>query len=151
MIIKVDNLQASEVVELLQEHHRDMLNYSPPESVHALDIVSLQASDVTFWSVWIEDKLAGCGALKHLSLIHGEIKSMRTSHAHRRQGVARCLLEFILNKAKNRGYQQVSLETGSVNAFEPARKMYENFGFEYCSPFAEYAEDKYSVFMTKQL
>ncbi|MCF6288175.1 MAG: GNAT family N-acetyltransferase [Proteobacteria bacterium] len=151
MIIKIDNLQGREVVELMQEHHRDMLNHSPPESVHALDVASLQASDVTFWSAWIEGELAGCGALKVLSSIHGEIKSMRTSHAYRRQGVAKCLLEFILIKAKNRGCQQVSLETGSMDAFEPARKMYEKFGFQYCSPFAEYAEDKYSVFMTKQL
>ncbi len=149
MIIKIDDLQGKGVIELLQEHHQDMLNHSPPESVHALDVVSLLASDVTFWSAWVEGELAGCGALKHLSSVHGEIKSMRTSQAFRRQGVAARLLEFILNEAKRRDYKQMSLETGSMDFFLPARNMYEKFGFQYCKPFADYVEDKHSVFMTK--
>jgi len=151
MHIKVDDLTGIEVIKLLQEHHQDMLLHSPPESVHALDITSLQADDVTFWSVWVENELAGCGAIKQLSSVHGEIKSMRTSPGFRRQSVAQTLLEFILNESIKRNYNKVSLETGSMDAFIPARNMYEKFGFKYCCPFADYSEDVHSVFMTKQL
>lgn len=140
MIIKIDDLLGDKVIELLQQHHKEMLLHSPPESVHALDVSSLQAADVTFRSVWIDDQLAGCGALKQLSAMHGEIKSMRTSHAFRRQGVAAALLKFILNEANKRDYKQISLETGSMDAFVPARKMYEKFGFKYCPPFADYVK-----------
>ena len=148
MIIKIDDVTSKEVLGLLEEHHKDMLLHSPPESIHALDVTSLQGDDVTFWSAWIDEKLAGCGALKILTTSHAEIKSMRTSHNHRRKGVAAELLQFILNYAVGKGYSQISLETGSMDAFLPARKMYEKYGFKYCQPFADYVEDAHSVFMT---
>jgi putative acetyltransferase len=49
------------------------------------------------------------------------------------------------------GYSKVSLETGTKEAFLPAQKLYENFGFQVCPPFANYKEDPYSMFMTKSL
>jgi putative acetyltransferase len=150
MQIKVDDVTSKQVLGLLEEHHKDMLLHSPPESVHALDVTSLQASDVTFWSAWIDDKLAGCGALKQLTTSHAEIKSMRTSLLFRRKGVAAQILQFILNYAEDYGYSQVSLETGSMDAFIPARKMYEKFGFHYCSTFADYIKDENSVYMNKK-
>ena len=55
---------------------------SPPESVHALGIDKLRGEDVTVWSAWIEESLAGCGALKELDPTHGEIKSMKTDPGH---------------------------------------------------------------------
>lgn len=146
--IKIDDLKGPEVIGLLEEHHQDMLLHSPPESIHALDVKSLQANDVTFWSAWIDDKLAGCGALKHLTTSHVEIKSMRTSHHYRRKGVAAHLLQFILDYAKSQDYTQISLETGSMDAFIPARKMYEKFGFIDCSTFSNYRNDPNSLFMT---
>jgi len=151
MIIKIDDLKSTKIIELLQEHHQDMLLQSPPQSVHALDVRSLQAVDVTFWSAWIKDNLAGCGALKRLSSDHAEIKSMRTSKTFLRQGVAAKLLRYILNEAGIQGYMKISLETGSKDAFIPARTMYEKFGFKYCNPFADYTKDVYSVFMTKEM
>jgi putative acetyltransferase len=146
--IKIDNLKGQEVIKLLDEHHQDMQLHSPPESIHALDVTSLQADDVIFWSAWIENNLAGCGALKQLTSSHAEIKSMRTSHLHRRKGVAAHLLQFILNYAKDQNYSKISLETGSMDAFTPARKMYEKYGFIYCMPFANYKKDPNSLFMT---
>lgn len=95
--------------------------------------------------------LLGCGALKELDPYHGEIKSMRTAKEHLRKGVAKKLLQHIVEEAKKRGYQRLSLETGSMDAFEPARKLYASFGFEYCKPFSDYKEDPNSVFMTKEL
>jgi putative acetyltransferase len=148
--IKIDDLKGKAVLKLLAEHHADMLLHSPQESVHALDLSALQASDVTFWSAWIEGKLAGCGALKELDSEQGEIKSMRTAKAFLRKGVAKEVLSFILAEASNRCYKRVNLETGTNDAFLPAQKMYQSFGFEYCQPFADYVEDPYSVFMTKQ-
>ena len=88
MKIVVDNLTGSEIAGLLQEHLADMNRTSPPESVHALDIKKLRNSDITFWSLWEDDLLAGCGALKQLNGDHAEIKSMRTANAFRNRGVA---------------------------------------------------------------
>ncbi len=151
MQIKLDDLSGSEIRALLEEHLRNMHEISPPESVHALDIAKLQQHDITFWTVWEGDELLGCGALRELDSTHGEVKSMRTAMAHRRKGVARVVLEHIINEAKFRKYIRLSLETGSQREFEPAQKLYESFGFTYCLPFADYEEDPNSVFMTKEL
>jgi putative acetyltransferase len=149
--IRVDDLSGPEVHELLGEHLRDMRLNSPPESVHALDLDGLRRPEITFWTAWEGGELLGCGALKELDPRHGEIKSMRTSAPHLRKGVAARLLEHILEEAVRRGYGRLSLETGSAEAFEPARRLYARFGFEFCGPFDGYVEDPYSVFMTKEL
>lgn len=151
MEIKIDDLRGPEIHALLREHLQSMALHSPPESVHALDIEGLRKPDVTFWTVWEDGELLGCGALKELDSRHAEIKSMRTSSRHLRKGVARNLLRHILEEAKRRGYGRLSLETGSMEAFEPARKLYADFGFTYCGPFADYVLDPYSVFMTREL
>src|SRR5215210_4016537 len=120
MNIKIDDLKGSEIFQLLQEHLRSMARHSPPESVHALDIEGLCKPEITFWTVWEDDELLGCGALKELDSQHAEIKSMRTSSLHLRKGVAKNLLNHIVEEARRRGYGRLSLETGSAEAFEPA-------------------------------
>jgi putative acetyltransferase len=149
--IKKDDLNGPEVAELLEEHLQSMTLHSPAESIHALNLEGLKKPEITFWSVWEEEELIGCGALKELEGQHGEIKSMRTATLHLRKGVANRLLEHIIEEAKRRGYRRLSLETGSMDAFEPAKRLYENIGFQYCEPFSNYIEDPYSVFMTKEL
>lgn len=151
MDIHRDDLRGPEIVALLQEHLRDMHRVSPPESVHALDLESLRKPDVTFWTIWDAGILAGCGALKALDPQHAEIKSMRTASSHRRKGVAKQLLQQLLAEAKQRGHTRVSLETGSMDFFLPARALYASFGFVPCPPFADYLADPNSVFMTKEL
>jgi putative acetyltransferase len=151
MDIRIDELRGPEIAALLQEHLRDMHRVSPPESIHALDLESLRQPDITFWTIWDAGILAGCGAIKALTQQHAEIKSMRTASSHRRQGVAKQLLQHLLDEAKQRGYTRVSLETGSMDFFMPARALYASFGFENCPPFADYIADPNSVFMTKQL
>jgi putative acetyltransferase len=136
---------------LLREHLRSMHEISPPASVHALDIDKLRQPDVTFWTVWEGRELLGCGALRELSPEHGEVKSMRTSDAHRGRGVARAVLRHIIEEARKRAYGRLSLETGRTNAFEPAHKLYESFGFTRCGPFGNYVDDPHSVFMTMPL
>jgi putative acetyltransferase len=151
MNIKIDELHGTEIALLLQEHLDDMARYSPHGSIHALDLDALRQPEITFWSLWQGEELAGCAALKELSPKHAEIKSMRTAQTFLRQGVAGKILQHMIDVAKTRGYQRLSLETGSMVAFQPARSMYEHFGFEYCQPFADYCEDPYSTFMTKEL
>lgn len=149
--IKIDDLKGPEIQALLTEHLKCMHEASPPESCHALDLAGLGQPEVTFWSVWIGPELAGCGALKELNAQHGEIKSMRTTVSMLGKGVASKLLQHIIGEAKRRGYAKLSLETGSMDYFIPARKLYEKFGFVVCGPFGEYQEDPYSTFMTKTL
>ena len=151
MQIRIDDLAGAEIRALLDEHLHDMYQLSPPESVHALDLTALRKPEITFWTVWSQGDLLGCGALKELTAVHGEVKSMRTASAHRRKGVARAMLQHIIAEARRRSYARLSLETGSMLAFEPARSLYESFGFTYCSPFADYAEDPNSVFLTRTL
>lgn len=151
MDIRVGELQNEQVITLLKEHHEDMLTHSPEESVHALDLSALEAPSITFWSFWINHELAGVGALKEIDKTHGEIKSMRTSSNHLRQGIASQLLEHIIKQANIRSYKKLSLETGTMDAFVPAQKLYKQFGFKVCEPFSCYEKDPYSMFMTKEI
>lgn len=151
MHVRRDDLSGPEVRDLLEEHLSDMARLSPPESLHALDMDALRKSEITFWTVWSGSVLLGCGALKELDPGHGEVKSMRTSSAHRRKGVARTMLTHIIAEACSRSYTRLSLETGSMQAFEPAQRLYASFGFTCCSPFADYIDDPNSIFMTRTL
>jgi putative acetyltransferase len=151
MEIKLDNDIGKEATELIMDHLRDMAIHSPPESRHALNLDGLKQPDITFWGVWDDGELAGCGALKELDSEQGEIKSMKTSPAHLRKGAAKKILLHIIEEAAKRGYRRLSLETGSMAAFAPARRLYESFGFTYCEPFGNYKADPNSLFMTKEL
>lgn len=151
MEIRIDDLSSPEIIGLLREHLHSMTLHSPPESIHALDVDALRKPEITFWSVWDGSELMGCGAIKQLNPEHGEIKSMRTASAHLRKGVAAALMRHILDEAQRRSYQRLSLETGSMEAFTPAHRLYASFGFKECAPFADYVEDPYSIFMTREL
>jgi putative acetyltransferase len=146
--IELDDLSRPAVHALLEEHLRHMYQLSPPEQVFALDLDRLRAPDVSFWTAWERDTLVGCGALKALSPTHGELKSMRTPAACRGRGAGRALLMHILGEARRRGYQRVSLETGSHPDFGPAQQLYRRFGFAPCGPFDSYLENPHSVFMS---
>lgn len=151
MHVHLDDLTGPDIIQLLREHLQGVAQHSPPESIHALDLDELRRPDISFWSVWHDGQLMGCGALKEIDRPHGEIKSMRTSAAHLRKGVAARLMQHILDEAARRGYERVSLETGSMDAFAPARRLYARFGFVPCGPFDGYVEDPNSVFMTRAL
>ena len=151
MHIIADDLTGPEIRALLESHFAGMLANSPEGSCHFLDFDGLDAPDVTFWSIWDGESLAGCGALKELTPEHGEIKSMRTHEDHLRKGVGAMMLTHIISEARERGYRRLSLETGSSEAFVPALALYEAHGFEYCRPFGDYVEDPFSRFMTLAL
>lgn len=151
MRIQLDDLKGPEIAALLQEHLNDMNAVSPPESKHALDLAGLKAKDISFWTLWQQQQLAGCVALKELDPRRGEIKSMRSASAFRRQGLGKVLVQHVIDEATNRGYQELYLETGAMEYFTAARSLYHSFGFEPCEPFAGYKQDPNSVFMLLRL
>ena len=151
MRIEVDDLSRTEVHALLEEHLADMYATSPPESVHALDLTKLMDPTITMWTLWDGDILLGCVALKEHSPLEGEVKSMRTASAARGQGVATRLLDHLLDEARRRGYERVSLETGPQDFFAPALRLYLRHGFVHCGPFAGYSLDEHSVYLTLAL
>jgi putative acetyltransferase len=148
MHFKIDDLRGPEIAGLLAEHLDCMARVSPKKSRHALNLDELRQPNITFWTAWHGDELAGCGALKELDAAHGEIKSMRTATAHLRHGVASAMLQHIISEARRRGYGRLSLETGAMEYFVPAHRLYQKFGFKPCAPFAGYHEDPNSLFMT---
>jgi putative acetyltransferase len=149
--VRVDDLRGAQIIRLLEEHLRNMHEITPAESVHALDLSGLRRPEVTMWSAWEGAELLGCGALKVLDERHGELKSMRTARAQLRRGVATAILVEMIAESRRRGYRRLSLETGSMAAFEPARTLYARFGFQPCGPFADYTDDPNSYFMTLEL
>nr|WP_269811033.1 GNAT family N-acetyltransferase [Kineosporia rhizophila] len=128
-----------------------MREVSPPESVHALDVEALRAAEITFWAARDGDEVVGCVALKRLDEDHVELKSMRTLPSRLRQGIAGQLLRHAVNEARQAGYKQVSLETGSEDFFEPARTLYARYGFLPTGPFAGYTDDPNSSYFTLRL
>ncbi len=151
MEIVVDDLTGPQIASFLEEHVREMLSITPVESKHALDLDGLRRPEITFWSVLDGGAVVGCGAVKRLDPVHAEVKSMRTSSARKRSGIASLLLGHIIAEARRMGFTRLSLETGSAGFFVPARRLYEKFGFEYCGPFADYRPDPNSVFLTRTL
>lgn len=151
IVMRRDDLVGAEVRALIARHLAGMHENSPPESVHAFDIDRLRDPAVTFWSAWIGDEIAGCGALKRLDAANGEIKSMRVADAFLGRGVGRAILDHILGEARVMGLVSLWLETGSAAAFTPALRLYESSGFARCEPFGDYKPDPFSIFMTRRL
>lgn len=149
--IKKDPLLDGNVVDLLNKHRRQMLKHSPPDSVHALRPEQLREPNIEFWSAYWEDEFAGCGALKRLDSTHAEIKSMKTRDTFLRKGIAKALLVHLIEQAKSKGFARISLETGTMAVFEPARTLYKKLGFVECEPFSNYIKDPLSVCMTLKL
>ena len=147
----MDDLSGPAIAEFLDEHVQEMRSLTPLESKHALDLDGLRQPEITFWSVLDGDSLVGCGAIKRLDADHAELKSMRTTSARKRSGIASLLMEHIIAEARRMGFTRMSLETGSAEFFQPARNLYQKFGFDYCEPFADYKLDPHSVYMTRTL
>lgn len=150
--IREDDLTGAAILALLDAHLVEMRAFSPACSVHAMPAERLREPDVTFWSIWDGDQLAGCGALKRLDDGHGEIKSMRAAPAYRGKGAGAAMLRHIVAEAEHRGYSRLSLETGRAPVFEAAIALYRLHGFSECAAFADYSrDDPFSLFMTRSL
>jgi putative acetyltransferase len=146
-----DDPRADDVRKLLERHLAFAHANTPPEGVHALDVGGLLDPAVTFFSFRRDGELLGVGALKQLDRLHAELKSMHTAEAARGRGVGRAMLGHLIRVARERGCRRVSLETGSMDAFAPARSLYASAGFRPCGPFGDYSLSRSSTFMTLSL
>ena len=145
------NFDNQEVHELLIKHFIELRAASPEGSAHVLDIPGLKVSSIKFWSLWQDDMLMGCGALKFLDKEHGEFKSIRIHDDFRKQGNSINVINHLINEAKKLNINRLSIETGAGDFFIPARKLFKKCGFEVCDPFAHYKEDINSVYLTKSI
>ena len=143
------NFDHPEVNRLLTKHFIELRAASPEGSAHVLDIPGLKVSSIKFWSLWKNDRLFGCGALKFLNKDHGEFKSIRIHDEFRNKGNGIKLIGHLIEEARKLKIIRVSLETGAGRFFDPARKLFENCDFKPCKPFAHYKEDINSIYLTK--
>ena len=145
------NFDHFEVNQLLKKHFVELRAASPKGSAHVLDIAGLRVSSIKFWSLWKNEQLVGCGALKFLDKAHGEFKSIRVHNNFRGKGNGIKVINHLIDKARKLKIQRISLETGAGDFFIPARKLFDNCGFKPCQPFAHYKEDVNSLYLTKHL
>ena len=142
------NFDNPEVNELLVKHFIELRSVSPEGSTHVLDIAGLKDPSIMFWSLWEQDQLIGCGALKFLNKNHGEFKSIRVADKFIKKGNGIKVINHLINKAKKLNIKRISLETGAGNFFIPARKLFDKCGFRVCKPFAHYKEDPDACYMS---
>lgn len=112
-----------------------------------MDLSGLTAPNVTVWTAWHDDEIAGIGALKDFGDRTGEVKSMRTHPRFLRRGVALALLDRIIDVARTRKMVRLSLETGSGPYFEPALSLYRRRGFVDGEAFAGYERSAFNQFL----
>ncbi len=145
------NFDNPEVNQLLKKHFIELKAASPKGSTHVLDIPGLKIPSIKFWSLWKENQLIGCGALKFLDKNHGEFKSIRIHDNFRGKGYGIKIISHLIKESKTLEITRISIETGSSKFFEPARKLFNKCGFKPCMPFAHYKEDINSLYLTKLL
>ena len=145
------NFDNGQVNELLNNHFIELRSVSPEGSTHVLDIEGLKDPSIKFWSLWEKEELIGCGALKFLDKNHGEFKSIRIAEKFRRKKMSKLIIKHLINESKNLKINKLSIETGAGEFFAPARKLFINFGFKPCKPFAHYKEDPNSCYFTLNL
>ena len=145
------NFDNPEVNKLLEKHFIELRAASPEGSTHVLDIPGLKVPSIKFWSLWQDNMLMGCGALKFLDKQHGEFKSIRIHDKFRKQGNGINVINHLINEAKIQDIKRLSIETGAGDFFKPARKLFKKCGFEQCEPFAHYKKDINSLYLTKIL
>ena len=143
-----NNFDHPEVNSLLTKHFIELRSVSPEGSAHVLDIPGLKISSIKFWSLWDNNQLIGCGALKFLSNTHGEFKSIRVADKHRKKGMGEKIISHLITEAKKIGIKKLSIETGAGEFFLPARKLFKKFGFKTCKPFAHYKDDPNSCYFS---
>ena len=151
MISIEGNFDNSEVNDLLKKHFIELRSVSPAGSTHVLDIAGLKDKSIKFWSLWENDNLIGCGALKFLEKNHGEFKSIRVADKFRKKGIGEKIINHLIEEAKKLKILKLSIETGSGDFFLPARKLFSKFGFKECPPFAHYKVDPNSCYYSLNL
>ena len=145
------NFDHPKVNELLKNHFIELRAASPEGSAHVLDIPGLKIPSIKFWSLWKDDQLMGCGALKFLEKNHGEFKSIRVADQFRKKGIGERIINHLIEEAKKLKISKLSIETGAGEFFAPARKLFNKFGFKISEPFAHYKVDPNSCYFSLDL
>tara|TARA_Y100000590_G_C15481384_1_gene924160 strand:- start:523 stop:978 length:456 start_codon:yes stop_codon:yes gene_type:complete len=146
-----NNFDHPQVNDLLRRHFVELRSVSPEGSAHVLDIPGLKIPSIKFWSLWEENDLVGCGALKFLNNHHGEFKSIRVADKFRGKGMGEKIISHLIDQARQIGIKKLSIETGAGNFFDPARKLFKKFGFKTCKPFAHYKDDPNSCYFDLEI
>ncbi len=143
MQIRATDLSEPKVVELLELHHGEMQQFSPPGTCHVLDLSGLKAPGIEVFAAWEVEQLLAIGALKqHVGF--GEIKSMRAHPDARGTGAGKAMLTHLIERARELGFSEIKLETGSGPVFDAAVGLYKSYGFEPCAPFAGYVPGEFN-------
>ncbi len=145
------NFNSPEVNQLLKKHFIELRSVSPEGSTHVLDIEGLQDNSIKFWSIYENNDLIGCGALKFLDPKHGEFKSIRVADSFREKGYGKKIIKVLIEKSRELDVEKISIETGSGRFFLPARKLFKNSGFKECKPFSHYVDDPNSCYMSLKI
>lgn len=137
--------------EMLSRHSRHALANAQGRQGHALEPESLNRADIELWSLVDAGGVLAVGALRRIEPRHGELKSMFVDEGARGAGLGRRLLEGLIERARQQGFERLSLETGAGAYFDAARRLYAAAGFESCPAFADLPPHPDSVFMTRSL
>lgn len=148
LVVAEEDPRRDDVRSLLVVHLEFSHAVTPPGHVHALGVDGLVDPSITVFAARDRGLLLGVGALRELDPSHGELKSMHTVASARGLGVGRAVVRHVVRVARERGYERVSLETGTYDAFAPARALYASMGFTPCEPFPDHTSNPHSTCMT---
>lgn len=138
-----------EIISLIAELDAYQDTLYPPEARYALDLTSLEQSNVIFVVVRNSEGVAiGCCSLVLDGKV-SELKRMYVRPDNRGQGIAASLLAKLESEAVKVSCELIQLETGPLQ--NEALVFYKKHGFSTCGAFGRYPENPLSVFMKKNL
>jgi putative acetyltransferase len=151
IVITNENSLTDELGQILQAHWLFCTSSTPIEHVYALDASKLFSPDITVFGARIDGELVGVGAMRRLDTEHAELKSMHTLAKSRGLGVGKAMVAHIEEFARRSGIERMSLETGTNEAFRPARELYKSLGYQSCDAFGDYVLSEDNMCMTKSI
>ena len=149
IVIRTEKSLTDELAQVLQAHWLFCTSSTPIEHVYALDASKLFSPDITVFGARINGELVAVGAMRKLNVDHAELKSMHTLAKSRGLGVGKAIVAHIEDFARSSGIERISLETGTSEAFKPARELYKSLGYRSCEAFGEYVLSEDNMCMTK--
>ena len=149
IVITTEKSLTDELAQILQAHWLFCTSSTPIEHVYALDASKLFSPDITVFGARIDGELVGVGAMRKLDLLHAELKSMHTLAEFRGSGIGKAMVAQIEDFARSSGIERMSLETGTNEAFKPARELYKSLGYNSCDAFGDYVLSEDNMCMTK--
>ena len=149
IVISSEKSLTEELTQVLQAHWLFCTSSTPIEHVYALDASKLFSTDITVFGARINGELVGLGAMRKLDVDHAELKSMHTLAKSRGLGVGKAMVAHIEDFARSSGIERMSLETGTNEAFRPARELYKSLGYKSYEAFGDYVLSEDNMCMTK--